>query len=100
MQLPLVGGPHRNQQLFSDYYLNAILPQRPDWRALATEAAPTLDAIRKIYDGYTPSANEAQTERELVRCHNRSAALLAGVSAILVKSLQRGSWAACSASPS
>ncbi len=67
LPLPLVGGPHRNQQLFSDYYLNAILPQRPDWQALASEAAPTLDAIRGIYDRYTPSANEAQTERELVR---------------------------------
>ncbi len=67
LPLPLVGGPHRNQQLFSDYYLNAILPQRPDWQALAGEAAPTLDAIRGIFDGYTPSNNEAQTERELVR---------------------------------
>jgi len=26
--------PHRNQQLFSDHYLNVILPRREDWQML------------------------------------------------------------------
>jgi len=32
-QLPLPAAPRRrNQQLFSDYYLDALLPQRGDWQ--------------------------------------------------------------------
>ncbi len=32
--------PHRNHQLFSDYYLNIILPRRPDWSQLEAAALP------------------------------------------------------------
>jgi len=35
------GRPHRNQGLFSDHYLNATLPSRPDWNALADAGSPT-----------------------------------------------------------
>ena len=35
MQLPLVARAHNNQQLFSDHYLDVILPRRADWRLLA-----------------------------------------------------------------
>ena len=38
VQLTLAQYPHRNQQLFSDHYLNVILPGREDWRVLGVEA--------------------------------------------------------------
>jgi hypothetical protein len=62
-----LGLGHRNQQLFSDHYLNVTLPSRPEWRALEAEAAPAMRVIKGIFERYTPSANEAQTERELIR---------------------------------
>lgn len=61
------GRPHRNQGLFSDHYLNATLPARPDWKGLAGEARPARDEIASLLDSYTPSENEAQVEEELVR---------------------------------
>jgi len=67
-QLPLAAAqPHRNQQLFSDYYLNVILPQRPDWQMLADAAAPVLEELLTLRQSFTPSSNEAQTENELIR---------------------------------
>ena len=59
--------PHRNQQLFADYYLNMILPQREDWQQLTAQSAPALQAIQAIYAAYTPSSNEAQTEDGLIK---------------------------------
>ena len=39
-QLPLsLSQRHNNQQLFSDHYLNVTLPQRPEWKLLAHDAA-------------------------------------------------------------
>ena len=58
---------HNNQQLFSDYYLNIKLPERPDWKILAHDAKHALARITTIFEQYTPSDNEAQTERDLVR---------------------------------
>jgi Eco57I restriction-modification methylase/TaqI-like C-terminal specificity domain/N-6 DNA Methylase len=66
-QLSLPLPPHRNQQLFSDYYLNTILPQREDWKHLAGQAAQAMTAIQAIYAAYTPSSNEAQTEEGWIR---------------------------------
>lgn len=66
-QLPLHERRHANQQLFSDHYLNTLLPNRPDWKMLALDARPTMEAIRAIFTRYTPSNNEAQTEKDLVR---------------------------------
>ena len=51
----------------SDHYLNATLPERPDWEALTERARPMLEEISRLFDSFTPSANEAQTERDLVR---------------------------------
>jgi len=58
---PPVGGdgPHRNQQLFSDYYLDRKLPAREDWKALVPTAASVMAEIRRLFDAYTPSGNEA-----------------------------------------
>ncbi len=67
IQLPLAEQPHNNQQLFSDYYLNHILPQRADWKLLVDEAAPVLRQLRAIWAAYTPSANEAQTEDGFIK---------------------------------
>jgi hypothetical protein len=66
-QIALPRAAHNNQQLFSDHYLDAILPQGAEWRALAAEADPIRAEIAALLDGYTPSANEAQVEQELVR---------------------------------
>lgn len=66
-QLPLVAPAHNNQQLFSDHYLNNSLPQRGDWQMLAATARPIMAQIASIFAHYTPSNNEAQTERDLVQ---------------------------------
>ena len=66
-QLPLAAQLHANQQLFSDYYLDQILPQRADWRLLAAEAAPVLAQLRALYAAFTPSTIEAQTEDDLIK---------------------------------
>jgi len=66
-QLPLLTRPHNNRQLFSDHYLDAVLPTRPEWGALAAEAAPVMARIAALFAAFSPSDNEAQTEQELVR---------------------------------
>jgi hypothetical protein len=67
-QLPLaLAQRHYNRQLFADRYLDETLPRRDAWLALIAEAAPVLARVRAIFAGFTPSANEAQTERDLVR---------------------------------
>ena len=66
-QLPLTARPHNNQQLFSDHYLDAILPQRPDWQMLAASAQRLMAEIADILDRFTPSPVEAQTEHDLIQ---------------------------------
>jgi Eco57I restriction-modification methylase/restriction endonuclease TaqI-like protein len=66
-QLALAAHPHRNQRLFSDHYLDTILPQASDWKLGADGAAETLRRLRDLYQSFTPSTNEAQTERDWVR---------------------------------
>jgi hypothetical protein len=61
-QIPLLSAAHKNQQLFSDHYLDAILPGRDDWRVLAAEAAPVLAQIAAILDTFKPSTIEASTK--------------------------------------
>ena len=61
------GRPHRNHGLFSDHYLNVTLPERQDWRALASEAAGKMAEVARVFDAFAPSQNEAQTEEDLVR---------------------------------
>ena len=64
---PATQRPHRNHGLFSDHYLDATLPSRPDWEALQEKARPVMARIAQIFASFTPSANEAQTEKDLVR---------------------------------
>jgi len=66
-QLPLTRPPHGNQRLFSDHYLDEILPALPGWQMLASAAKPALQQIAAIFARFKPSANEAQTEQDLVR---------------------------------
>lgn len=58
---------HNNQQLFSDHYLDALLPLSPDWQALAAAAAPARAEIARLLDAFTPSKSEAEVEQQLVR---------------------------------
>src|SRR3989440_3545273 len=67
IQLSLTPSPHRNQQLFSDHYLNVILPKREDWQILAIEAEPVMRELQRILADYTPSDKEAQLEEDLVK---------------------------------
>lgn len=67
IQLVLAPSPHHNQQLFSDHYLNVILPKRADWQALATEAEPVMRELQRILAAYTPGDKEAQLEEDLVK---------------------------------
>ena len=69
IQAPLTPHPHYNQQLFSDHYLDVILPgpDRPDWHALATEAEPVLRDLQQLFTNYTPSNKEAQTEDDWIK---------------------------------
>ncbi len=67
IQLSLAPSPHRNQQLFSDHYLNVILPKREDWQVLAVEAEPFMGDLQRILADYMPSDKEAQLEDDLVK---------------------------------
>lgn len=58
---------HRNAGLFSDHYLNVTLPERPGWEALAEEARAAMEGVARVFESFVPSANEAQTEQDLVR---------------------------------
>ncbi len=66
-QLPLVAPAHNNQQLFSDHYLDHTLPRRGDWQMLAATVGPLMGRIAALSAAFTPSSNEAQTERDLVQ---------------------------------
>ncbi|MBA3533616.1 MAG: Eco57I restriction-modification methylase domain-containing protein, partial [Ardenticatenales bacterium] len=66
-QLSLVEPYHRNQQLFSDHYLNVILPRRAEWQMLASPARAAMARVAAIVAGFTPTSNEAQTEKDLVQ---------------------------------
>lgn len=67
VQLSLTPAPHRNQQLFSDHYLNVLLPARPDWQILRAEAEPVLRELRQLFATYMPSDKEAQTEEDWIK---------------------------------
>jgi type I restriction-modification system DNA methylase subunit len=66
-QLPLLPYTHRNQQLFSDHYLDTILPAHDDWRALTAEAESVMQQLQIILANFHPSTKEAQTEEDFVK---------------------------------
>ena len=65
-QLSLHLPAHQNRQLFSDHYLNEILPTQVEWRALASSAEMAMAEISSIFHRFVPSGNERQTEDNLV----------------------------------
>ncbi|HLL77912.1 MAG TPA: N-6 DNA methylase, partial [Ktedonobacteraceae bacterium] len=69
VQLQLVGAKHSNQRLFSDHYLDHILPELiQGGQDVRNEAAQVMAQLRRLYDGFTPNAsNEAQTEEDWIR---------------------------------
>lgn len=67
VQLPLGARIYNNQQLFADYYLGTVLPNRTDWQVQAVTAELVMREIQDIFSKYKPGGNEAQTEAELIR---------------------------------
>lgn len=57
---------HNNQHLFSDHYLNEIVTQRVQWRALHAESQAVMEKIGSIFASFVPSDRERQTEQDLV----------------------------------
>ena len=65
-QLELAVPTHRNQHLFSDHYLDEILPTRPQWPGLRDQAQQAMEQIAEVFSEFVPSDNERQTEDNLV----------------------------------
>ena len=66
VQLALSGASHSNSRLFSDYYLDNLLPAQ--WGGLQDEAAQVMAQLQRLQRGYTPNAsNEAQTEDDWIK---------------------------------
>ncbi|WP_376795289.1 Eco57I restriction-modification methylase domain-containing protein [Thermogemmatispora sp.] len=68
-QLPLIAR-HNNRSLFSDYFLDEVLPRRAEWRDLISEAKPVQEKLLRLYERFRPlqkTANEAQTEHEWIQ---------------------------------
>src|SRR5688572_6702759 len=67
LQPALAPHPHRNRRLFSDHYLDTVLPSVGEWQGGASGAALAQSEIAALYARFVPSTKEAQTEEELVR---------------------------------
>jgi type I restriction-modification system DNA methylase subunit len=65
--LELPARAHNNQQLFSDHYLDEVLPRRHDWQVLLFEAEPVREQIATIFAQYKPGDKEAQVEDDLIK---------------------------------
>lgn len=65
-QLGLEVPSHHNQHLFSDHYLNEVLPNSLYWQALGDKARLVMDEVAGIFTAFAPSRNERQTEDNLV----------------------------------
>lgn len=61
---------HRNQYLFSDHYLDNLLPQDPRWRSALPQAQAFLTWLQELYaheQRQLPSYNEPQLENHWFR---------------------------------
>ena len=59
----------KNQSLFSDYYLDSLIVEQPQW-ANTPDIESDYAEIKNLFDAVAPNAvhlNEAQTERELIQ---------------------------------
>ncbi len=59
----MTGLPHRNQQFFSDHYLDVTLPGHPDWRALIEQARPVYALLKGIYSAQYGSGTHLMVQR-------------------------------------
>jgi len=69
-QLALPLETHRNHYLFSDHFLNQVLPGQDVWLESEAEARQALDAIVELYsrlEDALPHYNEAALEQEWIR---------------------------------
>jgi type I restriction-modification system DNA methylase subunit len=69
-QLALPLETHRNHYLFSDHFLNEVLPGQDVWRESEAEARKALDAIVELYsrlEDALPHYSEAALEQEWIR---------------------------------
>ena len=69
-QLALPLETHCNHYLFSDHFLNQVLPGQHVWRESEAEARQALDAIAELYsrlEDALPHYNEAALEQEWIR---------------------------------
>ena len=65
-QLAFSEETHHNQRLFSDYYLNHILPTH--WLSLRNEAELVMHQLQVLFAKFTPNPNnEAQTEDDWIK---------------------------------
>lgn len=65
-QLGLSTPSHYNQHLFSDHYLDEVLPRNSHWRTLEEKARSVMKEVAGIFQEFIPSDNERQTEDGLV----------------------------------
>ena len=59
----------KNQSLFSDYYLESLIVEQPQW-VDTPEIESDYAAIKQLFDGVAPNApnrNEAQLEHEFIQ---------------------------------
>ena len=56
---------HRNHYLFSDYYLNTLLPRQPSWREADAEVAQALEALQQLPADKRPLLRPALSESAL-----------------------------------
>jgi hypothetical protein len=69
-QLQLDLGPHNNQSLFSDHYLNEILRRSPTWRSALDHGRSLLTFLQQLYQqeqNQLTSYNEAQLEEHWIK---------------------------------
>ena len=68
MQLPLIGPKHLNRGLFSDYYLDELVPKRTDWLPMLPHAQSVFEALReRLAAIYAESLDEAQLEDQWIK---------------------------------
>ena len=67
------GVSHHNRRLFSDHFLDQLLPReepwKQHWQQLQAEATLVMESLKQRFVTFTPTdtTNEAQTEREWIR---------------------------------
>lgn len=70
---PFSGVSHHNRRLFSDHFLDQLLPEadpwKQHWQQLQIEAAPIMESLKQRFSAFSPTdaTNEAQTEQEWIR---------------------------------